>query len=178
VLPTSGGWQAQSRAFAVSEDANGIVTVEIRSIEDASGLERQLEALGIPAAVYDLPSGKLCNPRLWGDWPDLMTPEERLASPTRPSARWTSARRGRGVHVRLRFPGYPGRTNAVGRGGVRAAQDGQAADQVPSIAVEWAAGNVDRCLLVDGSIEDWPFQKGAAPRDKGSPPAPPGKGFP
>ena len=63
VLPTMGGDGAHNQAFAVTENADGTVTVEIKSIEDAEGLQRQLQEAGVPAAVYYLPPGKACSPR-------------------------------------------------------------------------------------------------------------------
>jgi hypothetical protein len=63
VLPTMGGDGAPNRAFAVTENADDTVTVEIRSIEDAEGLQRRLQEAGVPAAVYYLPPGKVCSPR-------------------------------------------------------------------------------------------------------------------
>jgi hypothetical protein len=63
VLPTTGADGAHNQAFAVTENADGTVTVEIKSIEDAEGLQRQLQEAGIPGAVYYLPPGKACSPR-------------------------------------------------------------------------------------------------------------------
>jgi hypothetical protein len=41
-------------AYAVEPGANGTVTVEIRDLSDASGLQRELRAAGVPAVVsYD-----------------------------------------------------------------------------------------------------------------------------
>jgi hypothetical protein len=50
---------------AITENADDTVTVEIRSIEDAEGLQRRLQAAGVPAAVYYLPPGKACSPRAY-----------------------------------------------------------------------------------------------------------------
>ncbi len=65
VLPALGGENGRSPAYAVTENQDGSVTVQINSIEDADGLEQKLEDAGVPAAVHFLPPGKLCNPRAW-----------------------------------------------------------------------------------------------------------------
>jgi hypothetical protein len=48
-------------AYAVTRSANGSVTVVVRSLRDASGLERALRADGVPAVVAYAPPGKTCR---------------------------------------------------------------------------------------------------------------------
>jgi hypothetical protein len=49
-----------SRAWAVTNNGNGTVSVEIDSLTDAAGLQRKLNEAGIPALVQYLPPGKTC----------------------------------------------------------------------------------------------------------------------
>ena len=49
------------RAFAVEPQPGGGVTIEIYSLEDASGLERALKEAGIKSQVTWLPAGKVCR---------------------------------------------------------------------------------------------------------------------
>jgi hypothetical protein len=48
-------------AYAVTQNANGTVTVEINALRDAEGLEQKLHEAGIPALVQYLPPGKACK---------------------------------------------------------------------------------------------------------------------
>ncbi|HVS86025.1 MAG TPA: hypothetical protein VHD91_10365 [Gaiellaceae bacterium] len=48
-------------AYAVTNDGNGTVTVEIDSLSDAAGLEAALDAQGVNAVVQYLPEGKICK---------------------------------------------------------------------------------------------------------------------
>jgi hypothetical protein len=54
----SAGTQA---AYAVTKNADGTVTVEIDSLQDAAGLQAKLQAAGVNAAVEYLPAGKMCK---------------------------------------------------------------------------------------------------------------------
>ena len=47
-------------AYAVTRHGDGSVTVEVRSLRDAAGLQRALRAAGIPAVVRYTPPGKTC----------------------------------------------------------------------------------------------------------------------
>jgi hypothetical protein len=49
-------------AYAVTRNTDGSVTVEVRSLSDAAGLQRALRADGIPAVVRYTPPGKMCRP--------------------------------------------------------------------------------------------------------------------
>jgi hypothetical protein len=57
----SAGTQA---AYAVTKNADGTVTVEIDSLQDAAGLQAKLQAAGVKAVVEYLPAGKMCK-RPW-----------------------------------------------------------------------------------------------------------------
>jgi hypothetical protein len=60
VVVVAGGGGA-SPAYAVERQADGSVEVTINSLSDAAGLERKLQAAGIPALVRYLPDGKMCR---------------------------------------------------------------------------------------------------------------------
>jgi hypothetical protein len=59
-------------AFAVEVKPEGLVSVEINSLEDAKGLENALEEAGIPASISYLGSGMVCKePRFQSvPWPE------------------------------------------------------------------------------------------------------------
>jgi hypothetical protein len=59
VLGTGGS--GPRAAYAVEREADGSVTVEINSLRDADGLERKLNAAGVPAKVDYLPAGMTCR---------------------------------------------------------------------------------------------------------------------
>jgi hypothetical protein len=58
VLPSLFGGDS---AFAVAEQGDGSIRVEIKEVSDAQGLERRLAELGIPAQVDYLPDGEVCR---------------------------------------------------------------------------------------------------------------------
>jgi hypothetical protein len=61
VFAATGVWNgAENRAYAVSENGDGSVTVQIASLSDADGLQNKLRAAGVPAVVQYLPPGKAC----------------------------------------------------------------------------------------------------------------------
>jgi hypothetical protein len=49
-----------SKAWAVSSNPDGTVTVQIKSLADAGGLQRKLDEAGIRSLVQYLPPGKTC----------------------------------------------------------------------------------------------------------------------
>jgi hypothetical protein len=59
-LPIGGG-NGDSAAYAVTQNADGTVTVQIDSLRDAAGLQRKLGEAGVPALVQYLPPGKACE---------------------------------------------------------------------------------------------------------------------
>lgn len=56
-----GGGDGTSAAYAVEPQEGGMVRVEIRSLEDAKGLEHALAKAGIQADVNYLPAGTACR---------------------------------------------------------------------------------------------------------------------
>ncbi len=60
-LIVSAGGDSSSKAFAVEPREGGGVTIEIYSLEDASGLEEALKEAGIRSQVTWLPAGKICR---------------------------------------------------------------------------------------------------------------------
>lgn len=72
VLAFSAGGNTTPAAFAVEPQPEGEVSVEIRSLEDAKGLEEALDQAGIPASVSYLATGMTCKePRFQPvPWPD------------------------------------------------------------------------------------------------------------
>jgi hypothetical protein len=52
------GGEVTPSAYAVQPRADGSVTVAIRSLRDAAGLERSLRAAGVPAVVDYAPAGR------------------------------------------------------------------------------------------------------------------------
>lgn len=71
VLALSAGGDAAA-AFAVEAQPEGMVSVEIRSLEDAKGLEEALDEAGIHASVNYLATGMACKePRFQSvPWPN------------------------------------------------------------------------------------------------------------
>jgi hypothetical protein len=71
VLIVNAGGSDTSAAFAVEAEPEGIVTVEIAGLEDATGLEAELDDAGIPASVSYLSAGMTCRePRFLSvPWP-------------------------------------------------------------------------------------------------------------
>ena len=60
-LIVSAGGDSSSQAFAVEPREGGGVTIEIYTLEDASGLEEALKEAGIRSQVTWLPAGKVCR---------------------------------------------------------------------------------------------------------------------
>jgi hypothetical protein len=63
-LPLLGGESttpSATAAYTVTTNDDGTVTASVRRLEDAEGLERQLEVLGIPSEVDFSPAGMQCE---------------------------------------------------------------------------------------------------------------------
>jgi hypothetical protein len=158
---TDGGGSALHAAFAVEQNPDGTVTVEIRSIEDAAGLERQLEDTGIPASVHYLPPGKLCNVRRYQVQEEVeVDVADRLSGRPMPHVEVSQTEAGA-----FRFTIDPALLepdeSVVIWTMYAVPEHGQAGDAVASIVAMIEHGNRDDCELVDGSIEGWGFQEGA-----------------
>jgi hypothetical protein len=146
VLPTMGGDGARNRAFAVTENADDTVTVEIRSIEDAEGLQRRLQEAGVPAAVYYLPPGKACSPREYdGGSPPI---EDRQAEMERRRLTITETEDGAFIFTVDRSRLLPGYTLLIQT--QYAAPD----SAVPSIGAEYVSGDVSHCEPVDVEVSE------------------------
>jgi hypothetical protein len=155
VLPALGGGGGE--AYAVTQNSDGTVTVEISSIEDSDGLEQQLEAAGVSAGVHLLPTGKLCNP--WGQ-ADGSTPiEDRWAELEHSRLAISATEDGAFTFTVDRSRLLPGFALLVTME-YAPPQYGQPGAMVPSIMAEYTSNNVDQCDLVDGAVEGW-FQAGA-----------------
>ena len=61
ILIFSAGGSHTSPAFAVEPKPEGIINVEIRSLDDAKGLEEALDAAGVPSSVNYLAAGMTCK---------------------------------------------------------------------------------------------------------------------
>lgn len=59
-LLVSAGGDDTTAAYAVEPQGDGMVSVEIRSLSDAEGLEKALDEAGVPASVNYLPVGEVC----------------------------------------------------------------------------------------------------------------------
>lgn len=55
------GHDGSTAAYAVESHGDGTVTVEIRSLRDAAGLQSRLRGVGVPAMVDYVPDGKACR---------------------------------------------------------------------------------------------------------------------
>jgi len=126
-------------AYAVTENADGSVTVEIDSLTDASGLQAQLRAAGVPAVVVYLPPGKTC------------------AEPW-----FTPAGAGGGTHSSAVGRAADGSTSFTIGGDVPAgetlvvsAQTGPG--RAAALAVGWARGDVPPCRVVDAPAGSGPL---------------------
>jgi hypothetical protein len=60
-LPLVDGGTSPKAAYGVTTNDDGTVSVEIREIRDAEGLQRRLREAGIPAVVRYLPPGRACD---------------------------------------------------------------------------------------------------------------------
>jgi hypothetical protein len=60
-LPRVDGGTSPKAAYGVTTNDDGTVSVEIREIRDAEGLQRRLREAGIPAVVRYLPPGRACE---------------------------------------------------------------------------------------------------------------------
>lgn len=61
VVPAVTGGPGASKAYAVTRDDDGTVTVTVYRFDDAAGLQSQLKAKGVNAVVDYTPAGKTCK---------------------------------------------------------------------------------------------------------------------
>jgi hypothetical protein len=146
-----------STAYAVDRRDDGSVTVAVKALADAAGLERALRAAGVPAEVDYLPQGKTCR-----------------------DGRFEPARTGRfSANLSQRDDGSISFT--VGAGDLRPGQTlvmmtSGSAQGPASIAVTIAQGDVAPCVPVDapaaeGTLPDPPPGAGAASESSESGPS-------
>ena len=122
-------------AYAVTRHADGSVTVEVRSLRDAAGLQRALRADGISAVVVYTPPGKTCR-RPW------FTPAHVHVATTVGSSVQRTARSAR-FTIQRRIP--PGDTLVIATTG-RTRSHGAV---FGALEVVVARGPVGACKLVD-----------------------------
>ncbi|HTE62715.1 MAG TPA: hypothetical protein VK631_20335 [Solirubrobacteraceae bacterium] len=123
------GGDPAATAYAVEKQSDGSVTVEVRSLRDAAGLQEKLRAAGIPAVVDYTPAGKMCR-----------------------EPRGRAATGGHGpMRVGVRHGGSA--TFTIARGDVRAGQTlvitSSVGSAVSSLGTQVVEGPVAPCELVD-----------------------------
>jgi hypothetical protein len=126
--------RGSSAAYAVDSHSDGSVTVVIKSLEDASGLERQLHAAGVNAVVDYVPEGKACQqPRF--EHPAAPSAQESLSVTTDKSgaATFTISKGQLGAEDTLVIESSLGQSSS-------------------SIGVSVAAGTVAPCTVIDSTL--------------------------
>jgi hypothetical protein len=126
-------------AYAVTRNANGSVTVEVRSLRDAAGLQRALRADGVPAVVFYAPPGKTCQ----HGWVHNVRMSGRFA--TRVGGRDGVVR----FTIQPRIP--PGDTLVITTSGTRS--KGPHHTVFGALSIGLASGPVGACKLVNAAHE-------------------------
>jgi hypothetical protein len=132
-------------AYAVVRNADGSVTVHVRSLSDAAGLQQKLRAAGIPAVVEYTPTGKTCR-----------EPRGRRPATRQPLSMSVRV----GDDTTFTIP-----RNAVGPGQTLALTT-SVGGQLSSIGAEIVEGPVRPCQLVDAPVP--PARGGTDGKDSGS----------
>ena len=127
-------------AYAVTRNANGTVTVEIDSLQDAAGLQAKLKAAGVNAVVEYLPAGKMCQ-QPW------FTP---LGHPVGGSTQSGVDRLNGGGYRFTISADFP--TDATM---VITTQTGP--DREQALGIGWAKGDVPPCQVVDAPAGSGPL---------------------
>lgn len=141
VLLTGGA----ARAYAVSTNDDGTVTVEINSLKDAAGLESKLRDAGIRAVVQYLPPGKACK-QPW------FRPASQEHGPGHERATTSEVEHTSDGHARFTI-GKHHPTDATLVILTQGSTDAGAA----SIGVAFAKGEVGNCEIVDAPSGSPPF---------------------
>ena len=130
-------------AYAVEANGDGTVTVEISSLQDAAGLERELRAEGIPAVVRYLEPGTMCK----APW---FTPAAPPADGSGPQEVRGGVQVTPDGHARFTISrDLPAGTTLV------VATQGSGAGAGPTgIQVAMASGTVNPCTVVPATGED------------------------
>jgi hypothetical protein len=125
------GGSRPTPAYAVEPHSDGSVTVTIKSVRDADGLQRELRAAGVAAVVDYVPAGKACR-------------QPRFERPESASGRQSMA---------VRTDGSGAATFTISRDQLRAGQtlviEDSLGEAASSIGLAIADGPVAPCRLVD-----------------------------
>lgn len=147
VFFVSAGTQA---AYAVTENADGTITVEIDSLRDAAGLQAKLRAAGVNAVVAYLPAGKMCK-QPW------FTPAGVGAAG---GTRGSEVGRTSDGATRFTISGNRPSSSTL----VITTQTGP--DGERALGIAWARGDVPPCVVVDAPAGSGPL--GGPPTGGGS----------
>jgi hypothetical protein len=151
-VPLLVGGEGAPPAYAVTPNGDGTVTVEISSLRDADGLERELREAGVPAAVQYVPAGKACKERTFT--PAAASPgsgrmESSVSSTGGGAVRFTidtgAIVAGQTLVIytqELRVPSDAPRDQSTGQPPAQGAS---------SVAIAWAQGEVADCEVVDAA---------------------------
>jgi len=127
-------------AYAVTRNADGTVTVEIDSLNDAAGLQTKLRAVGVNAVVQYLPEGKMCKqPWFTPAGHDAIggTTQGSIGRSTDGATRFTITVPPAGITMVI--------STQTGSGGERA------------LGIGWANGAVPPCQVVDAPAGSGPL---------------------
>jgi hypothetical protein len=133
----SSGTQA---AYAVTENADGTISVQIDSLTDAAGLQSALQSDGVNAVVEYLPEGKMCQ-QPW------FTPAGHAAGGTQQS----SVGRNPDGSTTFSISG----DRPAGDTLVISTQTGPNGEQ--ALGIGWARGTVPPCQVVDAPAGSGPL---------------------
>jgi hypothetical protein len=145
-----------TEAYAVTKNDDGSVSVEVASLEDAAGLERELREAGVRAVVQYVPPGKACT-------------EQTFVPARAETGRMSVEMRGGGpVRFTIENNGIAPGTTLVIQTQRFAAQPGGSAAPSPTgaeasgIALALAQGSVAPCELVDAGLSPPTLEGGGA----------------
>jgi hypothetical protein len=151
------GGDESGRAWAVTSNADGSVTVEIDSLRDASGLQHKLRDVGVPAMVQYIPPGKACAaatapaPRRGGPVPHGRADGPHQAG-GRSTVRIETDSKG-GIEFTVDTTAHPGETLVIRSQGLAPGQPPAAhpaaTSQASAISIFHTDGVVRPCRLVD-----------------------------
>jgi hypothetical protein len=145
------GGDGASAAYAVEAQGDGSVTVEIRKLEDADGLQAKLREAGVPAVVKYLPIGKTCKQ---GWFEPANDPGQRT------SLSGTTSDGGQGKATFTIDPGTlrPGQTvvitTSTGSAPAPAGVPAEGNVHMTAVGMAIADGPVGECEVVDGPLDD------------------------
>jgi hypothetical protein len=132
-------------AYAVTDNGDGTVTVQINSLRDAAGLQQKLREDGIPAVVQYLPWGKACR-QPW------FTPAGPRVHHAMRTSTGTSAMADGPTTFTVPSDLPAGETLVITTSDTVTADGGHAA----AVSVAFAAGQVPPCQVVDAPAGSLP----------------------